>query len=232
MLKKAVVLSSGGLDSTTAMAVAKNQGFEIYSISFDYGQKSRKYELRSAKKVARFFNVKEHKIFKIDLRTLGGSALTDIINIPKRRSLKHIQREIPVTYVPARNTIFLSIALAYAEVIGSQDIYIGVNAIDYSGYPDCRPEYIKAFQNLANLALKMAISGKKIKIYTPLINLKKSEIIKLGIKLGVNYGLTHTCYDPDEKGRACGECDSCILRIKGFKEANLKDPITYKKNMF
>ena len=232
MFKKAVVLSSGGLDSTTAVAVAKNQGFEIYSISFDYGQKSRKYELQSAKKVARFFNVKEHKIFKIDLRTLGGSALTDIINIPKRRSLKHIQREIPVTYVPARNTIFLSIALAYAEVIGSQDIYIGVNAIDYSGYPDCRPEYIKAFQNLANLALKMAISGKKIKIYTPLINLKKSEIIKLGIKLGVNYGLTHTCYDPDEKGRACGECDSCILRIKGFKEANLKDPITYKKNMF
>ena len=231
MLKKAVVLSSGGLDSTTAVAVAKNQDFEIYSISFDYGQKSRKYELRSAKKVARFFNVKEHKIFKIDLRTLGGSALTDIINIPKRRSLKHIQREIPVTYVPARNTIFLSIALAYAEVIGSQDIYIGVNAIDYSGYPDCRPEYIKAFQNLANLALKMTISGKKIKIHTPLINLKKSEIIKLGIKFGVDYGLTHTCYDPDEKGRACGECDSCILRIKGFKEANLKDPITYRKNM-
>jgi len=232
MLKKAVVLSSGGLDSTTAVAVAKNQDFEIYSISFDYGQKSRKYELRSAKKVARFFNVKEHKIFKIDLRTLGGSALTDIINIPKRRSLKHIQREIPVTYVPARNTIFLSIALAYAEVIGSQDIYIGVNAIDYSGYPDCRPEYIKAFQNLANLALKMTISGKKIKIHTPLINLKKSEIIELGIKFGVDYGLTHTCYDPDEKGRACGECDSCILRIKGFKQANLKDPIIYKKNMF
>jgi len=231
MLKKAVVLSSGGLDSTTAMAIAKNQGFEIYSISFDYGQKSRKYELRSAKKVAIFFNVKEHKIIKIDLRTLGGSALTDIINVPKRRSLKHIQKEIPVTYVPARNTIFLSIALAYAEVIGSQDIFIGINAIDYSGYPDCRPKYIKAFQNLANLALKMTISGKKIKIYSPLINLKKSQIIKLGIKLGVNYGLTHTCYDPDEKGRACGECDSCVLRIKGFKEANLKDPITYRKNM-
>ena len=232
MLKKAVVLSSGGLDSTTAMAIAKNQGFEIYSISFDYGQKSRKCELRSAEKVASFFNVKEHKIIKIDLRTLGGSALTDTINIPKRRSLKYIQKEIPVTYVPARNTIFLSIALAYAEVIGSQDIFIGVNAIDYSGYPDCRPKYIKAFQNLANLALKMTISGKKIKIHSPLINLKKSEIIKLGIKFGVNYKLTYTCYDPDEKGRACGECDSCILRIKGFKEANLKDPITYKKNVF
>ena len=232
MLKKAVVLSSGGLDSTTVMAVAKKQGFDIYSISFDYGQKNRKYELKSARKVAQFFDVREHRIFKIDLRALGGSALTDSIKVPKKRSIGEIKKEIPVTYVPARNTIFLSIALAYAEVIRSQDIFIGVNAIDYSGYPDCRPEYIEAFQRLANLALKMTVGGEKITIHTPLINLRKSDIIKLGLELGVDYGLTHTCYDPDEKGRACGECDSCLLRIKGFKEANIKDSISYRRKIF
>ncbi|MBI4651890.1 7-cyano-7-deazaguanine synthase QueC [Candidatus Desantisbacteria bacterium] len=223
MIKKAIVLLSGGLDSTTTLAMAKKKKFEIYAISFDYGQRH-KFEIKKAQIIAKKIGVKQHKIIKIDLRQIGGSALTDDINVPERKNGKN-SKGIPVTYVPARNTIFLSFALAWAEVLDIQNIFIGVNAIDFSGYPDCRSIFIKAFEKMANLATKMTTEGKKIKIHAPLINLKKSDIIKIGCKLGIDYGITHSCYNPDNSGKSCGKCDSCILRAKGFKEAGIHDPL-------
>jgi len=232
MKKKAVILSSGGLDSTTAMAVAVNEGYEIYSLSFNYGQRHA-VELKAAQKVAKAFHVRKHLVLNIDLAKIGGSALTDDIDVPKCRSEDKMQQGIPVTYVPARNTIFLSCALAWAEIIGAKDIFIGVNAIDYSGYPDCRPEFIKAFEYMANLATKAGVQGRlKLKIRTPLIHLSKAEIIKKGIELGVDYGITHSCYDPSPEGRACGKCDSCILRKKGFEEAGIPDSVTGSESVY
>jgi 7-cyano-7-deazaguanine synthase len=225
--RKAVVLSSGGLDSTTAIAVAKDQGFQIFSLSFFYGQRHA-LELEASKRVAYALDVKEHLVIDIDLRKIGGSALTDDINVPKKRDKIQMARTIPVTYVPARNTIFLSYALAWAEVISSWDIFIGVNAVDYSGYPDCRPEYIKAFENMANLATKAGVEGKtRIRIRAPFLKMTKAQIIKKGIELGVDYSLTHSCYSPVSEMVACGECDSCIIRKRGFNEAGVKDPIKY-----
>ncbi len=226
--KKAVVLSSGGIDSTTVMAIAKQEGFEIYSLSFFYKQRH-SVEIEAARKVADVMGVKKHLIIDIDLRKIGGSALTDNnLDVPKYRKMQSMADEIPVTYVPARNTIFLSYALAWAEVLQSSDIFIGVNAIDYSGYPDCRPEYIEAFEQMANLATKAAVEGKtKLKIRTPLIHMTKAEIIKKGVDLGVDFFLTHSCYDPSSDGLACGECDSCIIRKQGFKEAGIIDPTKY-----
>lgn len=227
MKKKAVVLSSGGLDSTTAMAIAKSEGFELFSLSFFYGQRH-SYELNAAKKAANAFGVTKHLVINLDLDKIGGSALTDNIEVPKSRTLSSMTGEIPVTYVPARNTIFLAHALAWAEVIKSFDIFIGVNAVDFSGYPDCRPEYIAAFEKMANLATKAGVEGKeRLRIRTPLINMTKAQIIKTGIDLRVDYSITHSCYDPDRDGRACGLCDSCFLRKKGFEEAGLKDPAKY-----
>jgi 7-cyano-7-deazaguanine synthase len=214
MTKKAVILLSGGLDSATVCAVAKKDGFEVYALSFLYGQRHN-IELEYAKKQAKLQKVVEHKIIEIDLRAFGGSALTDDIEVPKDRSEKELSSKIPVTYVPARNTIFLSYALAYAETIGSSDIFIGVNALDYSGYPDCRPEYIKTFQKLANLATKAGVEDGLIRINTPLIDLSKSEIIKLGLSLGVDYENTISCYDP-LGNKPCGHCDACLLRERGF----------------
>jgi 7-cyano-7-deazaguanine synthase len=226
-LKKAVVLSSGGLDSTTAMAIAKYEGFEIYSLSFSYGQRHA-FELEAAQKVSDALGVTEHLVINIDLNKIGGSSLTDDIDVPKERDEQEMAREIPVTYVPARNTIFLSFALAWAEVLESADIFIGVNAVDYSGYPDCRPEYIEAFERMANLATKAGVEGTtKTRIRTPLIHLTKAQIIQKGMELGVDYALTHSCYDPSPQGLACGECDSCFLRKKGFREAGVKDPTKY-----
>ncbi|HAP68101.1 MAG TPA: 7-cyano-7-deazaguanine synthase QueC [Nitrospinae bacterium] len=241
--KKAIVLSSGGIDSTTAMAIAGAEGYKIYSLSFNYGQRH-SFELKKASEVAKFFNAKEHLIFDIDLRKIGGSALTSDIDVPIRVSSQqsavssqNIKTKdsrlstIPITYVPARNTIFLSLALAWAEVLEAEDIFIGANAIDYSGYPDCRPEYIDAFEKMANLATKAGVEGKsRIKIHTPLINLTKGEIIKKGISLGVDYSLTSSCYSPDKGGNPCGLCDSCQFRLKGFKDAGIKDPLTYKQS--
>jgi 7-cyano-7-deazaguanine synthase len=227
-MKKAIVLLSGGLDSTTVLAIAKNAGYEIYALSFAYGQRH-KIELQSAAKVAEKFGVKEHKVATIDLRTFGNSALTDEIAVPKDNQPGH--NKIPVTYVPARNTIFLSYALAYAEVVGAFDIFIGVNAVDYSGYPDCRPEFIATFERLADLATAVGAQHQgNFKIHAPLIKLSKKEIIKTGIKIGVDYSQTHSCYDPiflDEKIFACSKCESCRLRLNGFAEANIKDPINY-----
>ena len=226
-VKKAVVLSSGGLDSTTAMAIAKFEGFEIYSLSFSYGQRHA-VELEAAQKVADALGVTEHLVINMDLNKIGGSSLTDDIDVPKKRDEQAMTQEIPVTYVPARNTIFLSFGLAWAEVLKSSDIFIGVNAIDYSGYPDCRPEYVDAFERMANLATKAGVEGDiKIRIRTPLIRLTKAEIILKGIELGVDYALTHSCYDPSPQGLACGRCDSCFLRRKGFKEAGVTDPTRY-----
>jgi 7-cyano-7-deazaguanine synthase len=225
--RKAVVLSSGGIDSTTAMAIARHEGFKIYSMSFFYGQRHA-FELEAAQKVANAIGVTEHLVIKIDLSQIGGSSLTDDIDVPKDRSEQEMTREIPVTYVPARNTIFLSFALAWAEVLKSSDIFIGVNAIDYSGYPDCRPEYIDAFEQMANLATKAGVEGAtKLRIRTPLIHLTKAQIIQKGIELGVDYALTYSCYDPSPQGLACGKCDSCFLRRKGFKEAGVTDPTRY-----
>lgn len=225
--KNAVVLSSGGIDSTTVLAIAKSEGYEIYSLSFRYGQRHA-LEIEASKKTAQFFGVKKHLVVDIDLSQIGGSALTDKIEVPKGRSEEEMQAEIPVTYVPARNTIFLSYALAWAEVLGASDIFIGVNAIDYSGYPDCRPEYIEAFENMANLATKISVEGKrKIKIRTPLINMSKAQIIKKGLELGVDYSMTHSCYAPSSDGKACGYCDSCLLRMKGFSDAGIEDPTNY-----
>lgn len=225
--KKAIVLSSGGVDSTTAMAIARAEGYEIYSLSFRYGQRH-SLELQAAQGVAKALGAKKHLVIDIDLSKIGGSALTDSIEVPKGRKEAAMRQAIPITYVPARNTIFLSCALAWAEVLGISDVFIGVNAMDYSGYPDCRPEYIEAFERMANLATKAGVEGKaKIRIKAPLIRMTKAEIIQRGTALGVDYSLTHSCYDPTPEGKACGLCDSCILRKKGFREAGLPDPTKY-----
>jgi len=224
--KNAVVLCSGGLDSATVMAIAKNDGYDIYALSFCYGQRH-EIEIEAARRVAEVTGVKEHLVLNIDLGSMGGSALTDEIDVPKSETLSEIPSGIPITYVPARNTVFLSYALALAEVKKSNDIFLGVNAVDYSGYPDCRPEYIDAFEKMANLATKAGVEGNKIHIRAPLINLTKAEIIQRGINLGVNYTMTHSCYDPDDSGRACGSCDSCLLRKKGFDGAGIDDPTIY-----
>jgi len=218
-----VCLLSGGLDSATSLAVARREGYECYALSFDYGQRHRR-ELEAAALVAASLGAAEHRVVTIDLRAFGGSALTADIAVPKTG----LGSGIPVTYVPARNTVFLSFALAWAEVLSSSDVFIGVNAIDYSGYPDCRPEFIAAFEQMANLATKAGVEGRThLKIHAPLIRLSKSEIIELGADLGVDFALTHSCYDPDSKGRACGLCDSCRLRRKGFADAGLTDPLEY-----
>jgi len=223
-MSKAIVLLSGGLDSTTVLEIAKAHDFECYALSFDYGQKQRS-ELESAKTIAKQSKVVEHRIMKISLADIGGSALTDDkIDVPKYSE----SNEIPVTYVPARNTIFLSFALAWAEVIDCQKIYIGVNALDYSGYPDCRPEFIKAFEDMANLATKQSVEGEKIEIKTPLISMTKAEIIQKGLSLGVDYSQTISCYLANSNGEACGACDACVLRINGFNNANIKDPTFYQ----
>jgi 7-cyano-7-deazaguanine synthase len=222
---RAVVLLSGGLDSTTACAVARTEGFECHALSFDYGQRHDR-ELEAARRVATALGVKEHLVLRLDLRAIGGSALTADIPVPKGRSLEAGGGGIPVTYVPARNTIFLSHALAWAEVLESQDIFVGVNALDYSGYPDCRPEYIDAFERMANLATKAGVEGRsRLRIHAPLIHLSKAQIIRRGIELGVDFALTWSCYEPQPDGRACGLCDSCLLRHKGFAEAGLRDPV-------
>lgn len=225
---RAVCLLSGGLDSSTCLGVARRDGYECYALSFDYGQRHR-IEIEAAARVAKFFGAKEQRVARIDLRAFGASALTaDDIDVPKHRSAEEMSHGIPVTYVPARNTIFLAYALAWAEVIESSDIFIGVNAIDYSGYPDCRPEFIHAFERMANLATKAGVEGRTTtRIHTPLAKLSKSGIVKLGAETGLDFGLTHSCYDPGEKGAPCGECDSCLLRRKGFEEAGIRDPLTY-----
>jgi 7-cyano-7-deazaguanine synthase len=225
----AVVLLSGGLDSTTTLAIAKAAGFTPHALTFRYGQRH-EHELKAARLVAERFAVANHVIAEIDLRTFGGSALTSAIDVPKDRALDEMDSAgIPVTYVPARNTIFLSFALAWAEVLGASDIFIGVNAIDYSGYPDCRPEYIAAYEHMARLATRAGTEEQRpLRIHTPLIELTKAEIIQRGVALDVDYGVTSTCYDPDASGAACGRCDACILRLKGFKEAGLSDPARYQ----
>ncbi len=226
---QAIVLLSGGIDSATTLAIAKNMGFDIYALSFRYGQRH-SVELKSARRLAKMNQVIRHLILDIDLQKIGGSALTADINVPKRKSASALRKNIPITYVPARNTIFLSYALAWAEVVGADDIFIGVNVLDYSGYPDCRPQYIAAYQKMAGLATKAGVEGRQnLKIHTPLIKMSKAQIIRKGIELGVDYNLTHSCYDPTESGEACGECDSCLLRLKGFKDAGLEDPVKYKK---
>jgi len=216
------------LDSTTCLAIAKHDGYApIYSMSFDYGQRHR-FELEAAARIAREFGVAEHRVMKIDLRQFGKSALTSDISVPKDRDEKQMGGDIPITYVPARNTIFLSYALAWAEVMEVRDVFIGVNAVDYSGYPDCRPEFIGAFEQMANLATRMTVSGgRAFAVHTPLVHLTKAEIIRRGVELGVDYAMTHSCYDPDERGGACGRCDSCLLRKKGFVEAGVVDPTRY-----
>ncbi len=224
MKKRAIVLLSGGIDSATTLAVAKNQGFQVSALTFNYGQRHAQ-EIESAGKIVKAMKVKGHRIIKINLREIGGSALTDEIEVPRDRP---IGAGIPVTYVPARNTIFLSYALAWAEVLDTGDIFIGANAIDYSGYPDCRPEYLSAFEKMANLATRAAVEGKKFKLHAPLINLTKAEIIRKGLSLRVDYSLTHSCYDPLPGGNPCGRCDSCRLRRKGFREVGIKDPLAYE----
>jgi 7-cyano-7-deazaguanine synthase len=226
--KKAVVLLSGGLDSATTLAIARSDGFAPCALSFEYGQRHAA-EIEAAKRVAAAIGVLEHKIARIDLRAFGGSALTDDIAVPLDRSVEQMAGDIPVTSVPARNTIFLSYALGWAEVLEASDIFIGVNAVDYSGYPDCRPEFILAFEHMANLATKAGIEGRRVSIHTPLINLTKRDIIRRGLALGVDYGLTLTCYTPLPEGLACGRCDACQLRLKGFAEAGVKDPGKYRK---
>ena len=228
MSNKAVILLSGGLDSTTCLAIAKHQGFNLSALTFNYGQRH-DFELKSAQKIVDHFQIKNHSVVNIDLAQFGGSALTDEIDVPKDRSESEMT-DIPITYVPARNTVFLSLALAWAETINAFNIFIGVNVLDYSGYPDCRPEYIAAFEKTANLATKAGVSGERFKIHTPLINMKKSEIILNGLKLGVDYSLTSSCYDPLKNGTPCGHCDACILRLKGFQEADAIDPLSYQKS--
>ncbi len=226
---RAIVLTSGGLDSTTVLAMAADQGFELFSLSFAYGQRH-DYELLAAERVAAAMGVKRHLVCQVDLRSVGGSALTDDIDVPKERDESHMAAEIPVTYVPARNTIFLSYALAWAEMLGAWEIFIGVNAVDYSGYPDCRPEYIQAFETMANLATKATAEGRgRFRIRTPLIDMTKAEIIQAGTALGVNYAITHSCYDPSPQGQACGRCDSCVLRKNGFAAAGIADPTVYRR---
>ena len=226
-MKKAVILLSGGLDSTTCLAIAKSKNYSLYALSFRYGQRH-EFEIGAAKECAKLFQVEDHVIMDIDLRAFGGSALTDNIDVPKNSKDITNKDKIPITYVPARNTIFLSFALAYSETIKSQNIFIGVNALDYSGYPDCRPEYIESFEAMSNLATKAGVEGKShIKIHTPLIDLSKKEIIEKGIELDVDYSVTHSCYDPDPTGISCGLCDACTLRKEGFKKTNIADPIQY-----
>jgi 7-cyano-7-deazaguanine synthase len=225
--KAAAILLSGGLDSATAAAIARQQGFALYALSVDYGQRHR-FELEAAHRVAQALGVQRHAVVSVDLAQFGGSALTAAIDVPKDRPADQMAHGIPVTYVPARNTVLLSLALAYAEVVGAADIFIGVNAIDYSGYPDCRPEYIAAFTTLANLATKASVEGRlKFTIHTPLIHWTKAQIIRRGVELGVNYGLTHSCYDPAPRGVSCGRCDACLLRRRGFAEAGMEDPLKY-----
>ena len=225
MIKKAVILVSGGLDSTTVLSMAMDQGYECYTLSFDYGQRHRS-ELEAAQRVSRAMAVKEHKVVRLDLGTIGGSALTDVtIAVPESET-----EGIPVTYVPARNTVFLSIALGWAEVLGANDIFLGVNAVDYSGYPDCRPQYIAAFETMANLATKATVEGQNLSIHAPLINMTKAEIVQAGMALGVDYSQTVSCYQASLDGLACGKCDSCRLRQQGFIEAGVKDPTRYQNN--
>ena len=225
MQPKAVVLLSGGVDSTTVLAIAKADGFDPYALSFDYGQRH-SAELSASRRIAGRLGVSEHVVAKIDLRMFGGSALTSSIAVPKGRSLAEMSQGIPVTYVPARNTVFLSFALAWAEVLGAADIFIGVNALDYSGYPDCRPEFLYAFERMANLATKAGVEGQRFNVRAPLVSLTKAGIIRRGTELGVDYGMTCSCYDPKPSG-ACGACDSCLLRAKGFAEAGVSDPTQY-----
>lgn len=225
--KKAVVLLSGGLDSAVCLAVALSEGFRCHTLSFDYGQRHR-HEIRASENISRALGAADHRVTAIDLRSIGGSALTADLKVPRQKPEAQMRAEIPVTYVPARNTIFLSIALAWAEVLEAGDIFIGVNAVDYSGYPDCRPEYIRAFEKMANLAVKMAVEGTRpVRIQAPLLHLRKAEIIRKGARLGVDFSMTHSCYDPPGEGLACGACDSCRLRRKGFAEAGLPDPTRY-----
>jgi len=225
---KSVVLLSGGLDSTTAAAIAASEGYELYALTVDYGQRHA-VEIEAARKIARVVGAVEHIVTRIDLRAFGGSALTSDMEVPKARTAEEMSGGIPVTYVPARNTVFLSLALGWAETIGTGDIFIGVNALDYSGYPDCRPEFIAAFERMANLATKAAVEGAStVRIHTPLMNLTKAQIISRGLALGVDYSLTITCYDPAPDGAACGECDSCLLRLKGFRENGATDPALYR----
>jgi 7-cyano-7-deazaguanine synthase len=227
--KKAVVLLSGGLDSATVLAIARSEGYELYALSFRYGQRH-VFELEAAARVAARIGVADHRTAVIDLRVFGGSALTGDIDVPKGRTADEMGHGIPITYVPARNTIFLSFALAWAEVLGSSDIFIGVNALDYSGYPDCRPEFIEAFEKMASLATKAGVEGRQaLKIHTPLIAMTKAQIIKKGLELGVDYGLTSSCYDPSAAGKPCGECDSCVLRRKGFEKNGMEDPLGEKQ---
>jgi 7-cyano-7-deazaguanine synthase len=226
-MKKAVALASGGLDSSTVLAIAQRQGYQIYALSFDYGQRHR-HELEAARKITQSLGIRNHVIAKIDLRVFGGSALTSGIDVPKDRDAEQIASGIPITYVPARNTIFLSFALGWCEVLGAQDIFIGVNAIDYSGYPDCRPEFLDSFEKLANLATKAGVEGtSRYRIHAPLLHMSKAEIIRTGIGAGVDFSLTHSCYDPSPDGLACGGCDSCILRRRGFEQAEVPDPTRY-----
>ena len=222
-MRKAVCLLSGGLDSATCLGVARRDGFASYALSFDYGQRHI-YELEAAARVAAALGAVDHRVARIDLRMFGGSALTAGIDVPKHRSAAEMGKGIPITYVPARNTIFLSFAMAWAEVLGASDIFLGVNAVDYSGYPDCRPEFVAAFETMANLATRTGVEGTTLlRVHTPLLHLSKAEIIRLGLSLGVDYGLTHSCYDPGADGRPCGACDSCLLRAKGFAEAGVRD---------
>ncbi|MBL1287064.1 7-cyano-7-deazaguanine synthase QueC [Streptomyces albidoflavus] len=229
MDRPAIVLLSGGLDSTTVLAIAKDQGFTPYALSFRYGQRH-SIELEAAQRVAQTQGVARHVIADIDLRVFGGSALTSDIEVPKHETLEDVEEGgVPITYVPARNTIFLSFALAFAETVGASDIFTGVTAVDYSGYPDCRPEYMEAFATMANLATRAGVEGtSKITLHSPLIALSKADIVREGLRLGVDYSLTSSCYDPDEQGRACGKCDTCLLRLKGFAEAGVKDPVRYQ----
>lgn len=230
-MKRAVCLLSGGLDSTTSLAIAQHEGYEVYALSFRYGQRH-SVELEKAKEFARDREVARHVVIDIDLRSFGGSALTDDIEVPKGHRVEDIADAIPVTYVPARNTIFLSFALGWAEVLGAQDIFVGVNAMDYSGYPDCRPEYIQAFEHLGNLATKAGVEGRQhLKIRAPLINMSKADIIRKGLELSVNFAETTSCYDPGPDARPCGQCDSCLLRAKGFAEAGIADPLYTKFGM-
>lgn len=229
-MPRAVVLLSGGLDSATTAAIARSRGFEWFGLSVDYGQRHR-FELEASRKVAKALGARDHIQVDVDLSRIGGSALTADIAVPKDRDEASMSTGIPVTYVPARNTVLLSLALGYAEVLGAADLFVGVNAVDYSGYPDCRPEYLEAFERLANLATKAGVEGSlAFKIHAPLVHLTKAEIIRTGVSLGVDYSLTHTCYDPDLEGRACGRCDACTLRLKGFAEAGFPDPVEYLRN--
>jgi 7-cyano-7-deazaguanine synthase len=231
--RPAIVLLSGGLDSTTVLAIAKDQGYAPYALSFRYGQRH-SVELEAAKRVAEAQGVARHVIADIDLRVFGGSALTSDIDVPKHESLddagdKDTDSSVPITYVPARNTIFLSFALAYAETVGASDIFTGVTAVDYSGYPDCRPEYMEAYERMANLATRAGVEGtQRLKLHSPLIAMSKADIVREGLRLGVDYSLTSSCYDPDEQGRACGHCETCLLRLKGFAEAGVTDPVQYQ----